>query len=173
MRLQQLNPKKGDVINIKFKSINQIMQEKTANMAWHDIVEYYQIESNVKAYVTGGHFLVDGAITTDEDHKDDPYITVKNHLDHNYEFTIHESVIEKIEVVDAAEMFVSNSLKIVVVRIGYEMYINGQPMIWNEEAHKTFDSKYDNHNRKLISMFEDFISDLAVRDTFNIGPEER
>ena len=47
------------------------------------------------------------------------------------------------------------------------MYINGHPLVWNEKENLDRDDEYVNHNRKLIRMFEGFITDLAVRDTFS------
>jgi len=165
-KLQQLNPQEGEVVKIKFKSINQIMDENLDSKPFHEIYEHFEINDNVKAYVAGGHFLVAAAVNNDEDHKDDPYICVKNHLDHSYDFNVHESVIESIEAVDASEVFVSHDIKVIAVRIEHEMYINGAPLIWNEKENAKSDEKYVNHNRKLIRMFESFITDLAVRDTF-------
>lgn len=170
MRLKELNPQDGEVIRVKFKPINQIMAEGIDGKSFHEIEEYFQIQDNIKAYISGGDFLVSGALSEEEEFKDNPYIEVTNHLDNNYQFTIHESVIESIEAVDAAEIFCSNDLKILAVRIGHEMYINGHPLIWNEKAKRADDDEWKNHNRQFIRMFESFIADLAVRDTFQ--PEE-
>lgn len=172
MRLKELNPQEGDVIRVKFKPINQIMEEKLGKKSFHEIEDYYGIQSNIKAYIAGGDFLVEGAITEEEGHEDDPYIQVKNHLDCEYGFDVHENVIESIEIVDAAEIFQSHDLKILAVRIGHEMYINGEPLIWNERQKQADDDEYKNHNRKLIKMFESFIADLAVRDTFHPEDDE-
>lgn len=165
-RLQELNPQEGDVIKVKFKPINQIMDENVDKMTFHEIEQYFQIQDNIKAYIASGDFLVESAICKDEEFEDNPYIEVKNHLDQEYIFTIHESVIDTIEIVDAAETFVSNDLRMIVIRIDHEMYINGAALIWDEQKKEKEDDKYKNHNRKLIRMFENFITDLAVRDTF-------
>lgn len=166
MRLKELNPQKGEVVRIKFKSINEIMSTDINNKDFHEIEKFFQIQNNIKAYLASGDFLVAAAVSTDEDHAENPYIEVKNHLDHNYNFCIHESVIESIEMVDAAQTFCSHDLKLVAVRIGHEMYINGHPLIWNESELKDEDDDYSNHNRKFISMLESFVADLAVRDAF-------
>ena len=107
-----------------------------------------------------------GVKSKDEDYKDDPYVEVRNHLDNEYAFAMHESAIDSIELVDAAETFVSNDLKIIAVRVDHEMYINGHPMIWNEKEQAENDDEWVNHNRKLMRMFESFITDLAVKDSF-------
>lgn len=176
-RLKELNPQEGDVVRIKFKSINQIVSENIKIKTFHEIEEYYKIQDNVKAYIASGDFLVGAALCNDEDHEDDPYIEIKNHIDANYNFSIHESVIESIEIADAAETFMSNDLKLIAVRIGNEMFINGHPMIWDEEKEESEElrksgDECENHNRKLIRMFENFITDLAVQDTFQQPEEE-
>lgn len=165
--LKELNPQPGDVIKIKFKSVNQIARENLDTKPFHELEEYYDIQNNIKAYIAGGDFLVEAALDKDEEFKDDPYIEVKNHFDNNYNFCIHESVIESIEIADSAETFVSNDLKVIAVRIGNEMYINGHPMIWDERRNDDNDDDKENHSRKLIRMFEGFIADLAVQDAFD------
>lgn len=171
-RLKELNPQEGDVIRIKFKSINKIVEENIGTKPFHEIEDYYGLQNHIKAYISGGDFLVESAPCIDEDYKNDPYIEVKNHLDSKYSFAIHESTIESIEIADAAETFMSNDLKMIAVRIGNEMFINGHPMIWDEKDQIDDDDNYKNHNRKLIRMFESFITDLAVQDTFQQPEEE-
>jgi len=162
--LKELNPQKGEVVRIKFKSINDLMDN--INMPFHEVEEYYDLQNNIKAYIAGGDFLVDAAYSKDEN-SDDTYIEIKNHLDKTYCFPVHESAIVSIEIIESAETFVSNDLKIIAVRIGNEMYVNGHPMIWNEsEQNEYSDKNKENHNRKLLRMFENFIADLAVQDSF-------
>lgn len=165
-RLRELNPQEGDVVHIKFKPINQIMEEGIGEKPFHEIEEYYAIQSNVRAYIAGGDFLVAAEVTQDKNFQDDPYIEIKNHLDHTYGFAVHESVIESIEIRDASEIFVSHDLKMIAVRINHEMFINGEPLIWDEYKKAEDDDEYENNNRKLIRMFESFITDLAVKDAF-------
>lgn len=170
--LKKLNPQEGDVVRIKFKSINQIMAEGIGEKPFHEVEEYYGIQSNIKAYIAGGDFLVEAEVTTDDNYKDNPYIQIKNHLDAEYGFAVHENAIESIEIRDAAEVFMSHDLKMIAVRIDHEMYINGEPLIWDEVEKVEDDEDYKNNNRKLIRMFESFITDLAVRDAFHTPKRE-
>ncbi len=166
-RLAELNPQPGDIVRIKFKSINQIMHDGIAtNKHFHDVEDYYDIQSNLKAYLSGGDFLVSAALCKDEGYEDDPHIEIKNHMDAIVHFPVHESILESIELTDAAETFMSHDLKMIAVRIGHEMFINGHPMIWDESSKKDDDDEWKNHNRKLLRMFESFIADLAVQDAF-------
>lgn len=167
-KIKELNPQKGDVVKIKFKSVNQIVQENIEKKSFHDIEEYYNIQDNIKAYIAGGDFLVEGTVTTESGFENDPYISVKNHFDTSYDFPIHESAIETISIVEAAEVFISNDLKLIAVRIGNEMFINGHPMIWDESK----DKNQPNNNRKLVRMMERFITDLAVQDSFEYTEDD-
>lgn len=179
-RLKELNPKQGDVLNIKFKSVNSLISENVSDdTPYHMIVDYYGLEYNIRAYVANGHFIVTEDFNPkllrhmNNDNDGENCIVVKNHHDCNDEFYISESAIESIAPVDASEVFVSGTHGISVVRIDHEMFINGEPLIWNEKQMKEYnDGDWENPNRRLISMFEAFIGDLAVRDTFQDEGED-
>jgi len=178
-KIAAVNPFKNDVVRIKFKTFDTILHE--TGMGFYDCAEFYDCGDNYKAYLAGGgDFIVSKECQTDEHDESErskPYIIVKNHYDHSDSFYIYDDVIESIEVIDDAERFFSNDLKILVVRIEDEMYINGKPLIWNEEeAEVDYNSKwnptnekrkpYSNNNRKLLKIFENYIADLAVRESF-------
>ena len=74
-----------------------------------------------------------------------------------------------------AERFISNDHGLIVIRVEDEMYINGQPLIWDEKTQENKDKlnrrfgddePYVNPNRQLLKMFENYIADLAVRESF-------
>lgn len=181
-KIMALRPHKGDVVNIKFKSINEIMKESKSY--FHDTEETYNIAENLKAYLSGGHFLVCevdcGADDNDDD--DDTCISVINHLDCNSSFEVHDFVIDSIEIVNDSEKWISEDHRLMVVRIDNELFINGKPLIWNEkEERKEHENKitrtgykkeeYENHNRKLLKLLENYIADLAVKETFEQGEQ--
>lgn len=168
--LQDLNPHKQDVVRIKFKTIDTIMRE--SKRAFHDTEEYYHLGDNVKAILQGGDFVVKEEVQMDDE---SGYITVQNHLDHNYSLDIHDEMVESIELVQDAERFISNDHGLIVIRVEDEMYINGQPLIWDEKEQQEKDKRnrrfgddepYINPNRKLLKIFENYIADLAVRESF-------
>lgn len=167
-KLSELKPDKNEVVKIKFKSFDELLK---LGYHFHDSEETYKLGQNFKAYQAGGFFLVGDGYTKEED---DEYIIVRNHLDNNYNFYIYEEVIESIEIVQDAEKFESFDHKVLVVRVEDELYINGHPVIWNEEGDKieynrnkrTDDTPYENPNRKLLKIFENYIADLAVRESF-------
>lgn len=173
-RLLEVNPHKSDVVRIKFKSINEIIAN--SGMSYGDAEDLYEIADNFRAYLSGGDFLVSESYEK-EDGDDKGYIVLKNHLDLSHHFRVYDNAIESIEIVQDSEKFLSIDHKLLVVRVDNEMYINGVPMIWNEAANeKDFnrrkhnaDKEYENPNRKLLKIFENYIADLAVRESFKDG----
>ena len=171
--LKELNPQKNEVVRIKFKTINDIMSQSTRDFCGTE--EYYALRPNIKAYLHGGDFIVSEEVDLDDhDDKKTYYISVQNHLDKHYGFDVHDEVIESVEIISDAERFSSHNHGILAVRVDDEMYINGRPLIWDEDdqARRSLkrgygdEDAYKNPNRKLLKMFENFIADLAVRDSF-------
>ena len=174
-KIKALYPQKDDIVNIKFKNINDIIKDSTCE--FHDTEEKYAIADNVKAYLTGGHFVVK-KFKADKEYEDGLILVVANHLDCNYSFRIYENTIESIEIVNDSEKWVSTDHRLMVVRVDSELFINGQPLIWNESQEKKEHEmcitkrgadadEYDSHNRKLLKLLENYIADLAVRETFS------
>jgi GH35 family endo-1,4-beta-xylanase len=179
-KLKDLNPHKGEIVNIKFKSINEIMDNTVDD--FHGTEETYEIADNIKAYIAGGHFIV-SEILDEVDCKDDTEHNIKviNHLDCNYGLPVYEDAIESIEIVADSERFESKDHKILIVRVEDEMFINGHPLIWNERQDKKqhdrdskksnnkLKGKYENPNRKLLKMFENYIADMALKESLDAG----
>lgn len=174
-KIKALRPQKDDIVNIKFKNLNDII--KNSKLSYHDTESTYCIADNVKAYLAGGHFVVK-RFEIEKDYEEGFYFTVVNHLDYNHSFRVFDDAIESIEIVDDSEKWISVDHKLMVVRVDNELFINGEPLIWNEaEAKKEHDLRltkkgtdidgYDNHNRKLLKLLENYIADLAVRETFS------
>jgi len=100
---------------------------------------------------------------------------VRNHLDHDTSFQVYDFAIDSIEIVDDARRFISSELDLIVVRVEDELFINGKPLIGDElqkkkdhnRYSKNEDKEYQNENRKLLKIFEEFIADLAVRDSID------
>ncbi len=175
-KIRDLGVKKNDIVRIKFKNLNAII--KDSNMPFQDLDEHLRLSSNMRAYYNGGDFLV-----SEDFNKDDfteffgDVIHLKNHLDSDYGFEVCEYTIETIEIVNDARRFVSSDLDLIVVRVEDELYINGQPIIGDElqkkKEHNRYKSKKDseeeyvNENRKLLKIFEEFITDIAMKDSIN------
>ena len=168
-KLSTIAPQERDIVRVKFKSINDIVTQHKD--VFDDADDTYEIGSNFKAYNRGGDFIVvDGYV---KDEEGDEYIVVKNHLDCQHTFYIYKEVIDTIEIVEDAELFVSTDHRLLVVRVGDELYVNGKPLIWDEERQREHHismgetGEFKNPNRKLLKIFENYIADLAVRESFN------
>jgi hypothetical protein len=168
--LKKVNPKKNEVIRLKFKSIILILDE--LNVPYSEADDILSLSRNMRAYLQGGDFLVS------EGPKDDSgkgfYIVVKNHFDHDYDFEVSDSVLESAEIIEDPEFFSCRVLNVIVVRTGDELFINGHPLIGDEKNEEVRYNKYNakkenfkNKNRKLLKIFEDFITDMAVKDSLS------
>lgn len=168
--LKELNPQKNEIVRIKFKTINDIIDAYSGD--FNEAEDFYNFSNNIKAYIKGGDFIVKERVDVTSYRNNsikNYYISVKNHLDCKFSFDIYDEVIESIEIVNDGERFVSSDIGLLVVRVEDEMYINGSPLIWDEEeAEKNHSGSenYSNPNRKLLKMFENFIADLAVKESF-------
>ena len=181
--LKVLNQHKGDIVNIKFKSINDIMAQ--SDMDYHSAEEHYEIGENIKAYLASGHFLVErevnvGNIGCKEDLSAET-ISVTNHIDNNWNFIVRASSVESIEIVNDSERFICSDLKIALIRVEDELFINGKPLVWNEEhdervhnndQRKLERGKYENPKRKFLKIIENYIADMALKDSLNPGEEQ-
>lgn len=168
--LKKVNPKKNEVVRLKFKNIIQILDE--LNLPFSEADDLLGLSRNMRAYLQGGDFLVaEGPKETDTGKYE---FTIKNHFDHDYDFEVSDSVVETIEIVEDPEFFSSQELNIIVVRTGDELFINGKPLIGDEFDNRRRHNKYNknneefkNKNRKLLQIFENFITDMAVKDSLS------
>jgi hypothetical protein len=173
-KIRDLGIKKNDIVRVKFKDLNSIV--KQSGLPFQDLDELLRLSSNMRAYYNGGDFLVSEDFDRDNfDSTIGDAIEVKNHFDNDYSFLIYEFAIESIEIVNDARRFISSDFDIVVVRVDDELFINGKPVIGDErekrKEHNRYkkkeDDQYVNQGRKLLKIFEEFITDLAVSDSIN------
>ena len=176
--LKAVNPHKGEVVRIKFKTINDIIH--ASGCSFSDTTDNYELDDNFKALLVGGDFLVDRVIDSCSFTRDieENFIKVLNHLDGGT-FNIFDNMIESVSIVQDAEKFVSTDHNLIVVRVGNDLYINGVSLLGDEEDQiaehnrimkRAVDkTEYENKNRKLLSIFENYITDLAVRDSLRGG----
>jgi len=171
-KIRNLGIKKNDIVRIKFKDLNRLVEQ--SNMAFQDLDESIGLSRNMRAYYNGGDFLV--SLDFDRDNTDSflgDAIEVKNHFDNDYSFLVYEFAIESIEIVNDARRFISSELDLIVIRVEDELFINGRPVVGDEpekiKQHKRYNKKdngeYVNENRKLLKIFEEFIADLAVKES--------
>jgi hypothetical protein len=174
-KIKNVNPKKNEVVRIKFRGISEILNELGTTFSEAD--DRLGLGRNIRAYLQGGDFLVDRNLDESDSEADlGNCLYVKNHFDHDYDFAVHDIAVEKIEIIDDPQIFSSQDHNIMVVRVGDELFINGAPLIGDEikdeQHHNRYKAKKDhqvyvNKNRKLLEIFENFIADLAVKDSLN------
>lgn len=172
--IKNINAKKNDIVRIKFRGITDFLDD--TGLTFSDADDRLALGRNIRAYLQGGDFLVDRDFSDDDSETDIGHcLYVKNHLDHDYDFPVHDITVEEITIVDNAQVFTSAEHNIIVVRVGDELYINGEPLIGDEKdeekKHNRYNIKaktdYKNKNRKLLEIFENFIADLAVKDSLS------
>ena len=172
-KIKSINPKKNEIVRISFKSIDEILDE--SGLTFSEADEHFSIGRNIRAYLQGGDFLVSEPLHGEDADDYGKFFTVKNHFDHDYDFDIYDITIKSIEIVEDPIVFSSQEMNIMVVRVGYELFINGKPLIGNEVRSEIDFNKYgrnkgrsyENGNRKLLSIFENFIADLAVKESLS------
>jgi hypothetical protein len=175
-------PRKGDVVKIKFKPIADLIRDLGTTLSEAD--SNLDLSENFKAMIHGGHFLVEAEMTEDtRESAYGNYFAVNNHIDYNCNFTIYDAMIESIEAIEVEEKFVSPEHNLIVLRLDDELFINGVSLLGNEERerkrkeapHKAGlilskkkseePTDYVNPARKLLTILENYIGDLAVQDT--------
>lgn len=172
-KIKLLNPKKNEVVRILFKSLNQILTDSMLPFSEAD--DQLSLGRNIRAILQGGDFIVSEPVRGEVDDSFGQYLTIKNHFDHDYDFDAHEIMIESIEIIDDPIIFSSPDMNLIVIRTGDELFINGSPLIGDEadeekDYHAYGKNKglvYENKNRKLLNIFENFITDLAVKDSLS------
>jgi hypothetical protein len=171
-KIRDLGAKKNDIVRVKFKNLNSIVKE--SGMTFSDLDDTLRLSGNMRAYYNGGDFLVSEDF--DKSERDDFFgdmLHLKNHFDNDYGFEICDFVIDSIDIVNDARRFVSSDLDLIVVRVDDELFINGQPLIGDEvqkkKEYSRFKAKeekeYVNENRRLLKIFEEFIADMAMRES--------
>jgi hypothetical protein len=172
-KIKLSNPKRNEVVRIRFKTLDKILDD--SGLPFSEADDQLAIGRNIRAVLQGGDFVVSEPAQGNDSDKFGQYITIKNHFDHDYEFDVHDIVLESIQIIDDPIMFSSQEMNLMVVRVGDEMFINGSPLIGdeleNEQDHHRYGKNkgvpYENKNRKLLSIFENFIADIAVKDSLS------
>jgi hypothetical protein len=172
-KIKLSNPKRNEVVRIRFKTLDRILDD--SGLPFSEADDQLALGRNIRAVLQGGDFIVSEPVQGDDSDKFGQYITIKNHFDHDYEFDVHDIVLESIQIIDDPIMFSSQEMNLMVVRVGDEIFINGSPLIGDEleneqDFHRYGKNKgmpYENKNRKLLSIFENFIADIAVKDSLS------
>ena len=158
----------GDIVKIKFRSMEKVFQDNRAATRLASIVEYYDIDDHMTSFLQGGHFKVIGCADKDSNNvrkseserwrskngvpTSDPKIlseiTISDHVsDSNW--IINEMTIESISVEnEVAESYFSETHQLSLVLIDSVLFVNGHPLT--------------NTDSKIYEMFEKVMADSAI-----------
>ena len=147
--------KKGDIVRIRFKEMRDIVGTKKIskrNNKSYAMISEWDLGANILAFTYGGDFLV----------KDDSpslgkaqVITLLNHLDGG-EFEVPEEIVESLEVVDAAQRFISEEHKLAIILNDNDIYINGE---------KLSNDGDDKHLDKFTNLIERYLANKIINSS--------
>jgi hypothetical protein len=151
--------KKGDIVKIKFMEMRDIVnlnkKDKKPRRSYQVISEW-ELGSNILAFTYGGDFIVkEDAPASGKDQN----LCVLNHLDGG-DFEIAECIIESIQLVDAAQRFISDDHKVAIIVTENDIYINGEKLINTDE---------DKHLDNFVNLVERYLTNKAINNSLKGG----
>ena len=177
VRIKDSTIKKGDIVEIKFKKIEDILAfYKEYRIRVADVFQATMIGDHLTTITKGGFFHVQSVIsethclTLPEVERDNrrikgyerpQEITIVDHNSEDYNtFIINEHLIESIEVrEDIGEHYFSDKFQLSLVKIDGLLVINGQPL--------------DKRDKDLISILEKTIADLSIRAMLEVAEDDK
>ena len=158
--------KKGDVIEVKFKPLDEVLDYyKEDQKRVHEVLEELSINYHFTTFRQGGIFVVGSINNKDGDsemlvhnkHNKEfgfPHeVSILDHNNDNDKFYINEILIDSISVRDdVAEAYFSEKFQLSLLRVDGNLIINGVPV--------------DGEDSKLIEILEKVISDLSIKAMF-------
>jgi hypothetical protein len=174
----------GDVVRIKFRKLEDILQDKRLYCRVNEVLDHYQIKNHLTAFCQGtGHFVVKEVRGSGRTQLSDSPGALRKRSsiqpptnqalfeeisveDHNDEdacwWTLNELLIEEITVEnEAAESYFSPRHQLSLVRVNSTLYVNGAPLT-------TADSK-------IYEMFEKVMAEAAINRALGVdfGTDEK
>lgn len=165
-RINNVSIKKGDIVQIKFKKIEEIIEfYKNAGFRAADVFQNTAIDGHMTSVLNGGFFHVK-EIETDQhnmsilevdriNRKNKGYkrpdeVTIIDHNGDDEYFTFNENLIESIEVRDdVGEHYFSDKFQLSLLKIDGLLLINGVAI--------------NKHDKDLINILEKTIADMSIR----------
>jgi hypothetical protein len=169
---------KGDTVKIKFRKLEDIIQDKKIFCRVSEIIEHYDIKSHMVSFCQGeAYFIVrdttiagDGCLSHDRFIKSKnggknvltdsavPEITIDDFNDGSH-WNINEVLIESISVEDdVADSYYSEEHQLSLVLIDSVLYVNGKPVT--------------NADSKIFEMFEKVLADAAIKKALSVNFNE-
>ena len=105
--------KKGDIVTIKFKKLEDIISFYSDRNRMREIIDYTGIQNHFDSFTSGGSFKIvevnstgwrqiSTGLTNNVDNNTAPIeFDIEDHREHCSEWTITESMIESIEIVES------------------------------------------------------------------------
>lgn len=168
-RINNITVKKGDIIEVKFKSFESILAfYKEHGFRTHDVIQMTGIADHLVSLSRGGLFAVE-SVSSDyfqlpeigrnqKPRVDRPEeITLCDHNNEEFdEWTINEHLIESIEVrEDVGDRYFSDKFQLSLVKVDGILIINGVPL--------------DRSDKELINILEKTIADMSIRNMLEAG----
>lgn len=165
--IKNVTIKKGDIIEVKFKKIEEILEfYKEHRIRAADVFQHTLIGDHLTTMIKGGFFHVNDIENSydnmhlpeiDRDsrrvkgYKRPDEIEITDHNNDDYDsFTINEHLIESIAVrEDIGESYFSDKFQLSLVKIDGLLIINGHPL--------------DKTDKDLINILEKTIADISIR----------
>ncbi|CAB4125235.1 hypothetical protein UFOVP53_87 [uncultured Caudovirales phage] len=176
VRINNITVKKGDIIEVKFKKIEDILEFYSPyRYRAADVFQTTQIGEHLATISKGGIFHVhdveddsDGMMLPEinrdrnrgKDYVRPHEVTITDHNSTDFDnFTFNEHLIESIEVrEDIGEHYFSDKFQLSLVKIDGLLVINGYPL--------------DKSDKDLIHILEKTIADISIRAMLETLEEE-
>lgn len=165
--------KKDDIVKIKFRKLEDVLQDKRQQSRINDIMCFYGIDDHMTTFLQGcGHFKVneicglnsylrlsnDGSISRRKSNSSVNENALEEIAIHDYNtdtfWHLNEILIESISVEnDVADSHFSENHQLSILLIDSTLYLNGQPITQADS--------------KIFQMFEKVMADAAINSILN------
>jgi hypothetical protein len=179
---------KGDVVRIKFRKLEQILQDKKQWCRNVEVLEHYKIDDHMATFLQGiGHFKISGingkneylklsnsgtlrekkragrsskVSKEDEDERLEEISIIDHNLSNDYDhWLLNETLIEEISVENhISDSYYSENHQLSLVVVDSVLFINGVPVT--------------NTDSKIFEMFERVLSDAAIKKLLEVDFED-
>ena len=160
--------KEGDVVRIKFRSMQDITKEMKMTTKLQYLSEY-DIGTNINALMLGGDFVV--ICAKEAQAKTDAHIEIDNHHDGG-SFHAHEEIIDTIEAIEVANKFVSDEHGIIMIQVADKIYINGE-LLENQEDEQFLDESEKKQLDKFTAFMEKYVIAAAFEGSLEDEDDEK
>ena len=173
--INNVSVKKGDIVEIKFKKIEDILSfYREFGYRAAEVLSQNGLDNHITTILNGGFFFVEDTETDDfccleldrrsrsqrpKDYKRPDEITIIDHNNDGAFFNINEHIIESITVrEDVGEHYFSDKFQLSLLKIDGLLIINGHAL--------------NSEDKDLIKILEKTIADISIRSMLEVLEEE-